>query len=191
VGARFPAVTVPPSKGVAVPAAQGQGAGLPEGFGLAKTAKRHPPSVGPGCCPGWRRRWPPRTVGEGGPPGPRGHAPSPCGGPGGVSGGPVWPRWATRGGPGVGGGPPSMAPRPAPVRGGCYARPAGGGGAPLLLFRGAEWPGWARQAVPQGRRVWLPPPPPARWGGCHARPAGGGIQGGARSTPREATGLPC
>jgi len=85
MGARCPAVTVRPSKGVAVPAAQGQRAGPPEGFGLSRAANWHPPSVGPGCFPVRCRRWPPRIVG--GPPGPRGHAPSPCGGHGGVSGG--------------------------------------------------------------------------------------------------------
>jgi len=111
VEARCPAVTVLPSKGVAVPAAQGQGAGLPEGYGRARTANRHPSSVGPGCCPGQRRRWLPRIVG--GPPGPRGHAPSPCGGHGGVSGGLVWLRWATRAVPGGGAG--YCAPRPSPL----------------------------------------------------------------------------
>ena len=50
-------------------------------------------------------------------------------------------------------------PRPAPVRGACYVRSAGGGAAPLLVYRGAVWPGRATPAVPRGRRVWLPPPP--------------------------------
>jgi len=51
VGARCPAVTVPNSKGVAVPAAQGQGAGLPEGLGRSKTANRHPPQCGARVLP--------------------------------------------------------------------------------------------------------------------------------------------
>ena len=87
VGARHPAVTVPPSKGVAVPAAQGQGAGLPEGVGRAKTANRRPPQCGARVLP---RLAPVRAApdrGGVGPPGPRGHAPSPCEGHGGVSGG--------------------------------------------------------------------------------------------------------
>jgi len=100
VGASCPAVTVPPSKRDAVSAAQGQGAGLPEGFGRAGTANRHPPSVVLGCCPGRRWLWPPRIAR--GPSGPRGHAPSPCRGHGRVSRGPMWPRFATQVVPGRG-----------------------------------------------------------------------------------------
>jgi len=183
VGARCTAGTVPPSKGVAGPAAQGQGVGLPEGFGWARRADRHPPSVGPRCCPGRRRWWPPRIVG--GPPEPRGHAPSPCRGHGGVSGGPLWPGWATQVVPG--GERPVWRP-PAPLWGGNQARPAGGviqggawsddaggDGAPLPVTRVAVGPGWAIQAVPRGRRVWHPPPlgrlsRASRWG-SHPRGA--------------------
>jgi len=156
VGARGPAVTVPPSKGVAVPAAQGQGAGLPEGYGRARTANRHPRSVGPWCCLGQRRRGPPRIVG--GPPGPREHALAPCGGHGGVSGGPVWPGWATQAVPAgrrVWRPPPplgrlSRAPRWRTYPGGARSDATGGDGAPLPVYRGAVWPGWATQAVPWG-----------------------------------------
>jgi len=185
VRAKCPAVTVSPSEGVAGPAAQGQGAGLPEGFGRARTADRHPPSVGPPCCPGRRRRWPPRIVG--GSPGPRGHTPSPCRGHGGVSRGPVWPGWAT---PVVPGGERRVWRPRAPLWGGCHARPAGGviqggarsddaggDGAPLPVYRGAVWPGWAIQAVPRGRQVWLPPP----LGRLSSAPRWGSHPGGARS----------
>jgi len=192
VGARCPAVTVPPSKGVAVPAVQGQGAGLPEGYGRAGMANRHPPSVGPGCCPGQRRRGPPRIVG--GRPGPRGHAPAPCGGHGGVSGGPVWPAWATQAVPGgrrVWRPPPSLgrlsrAPRWRMYPGGARSDATGGDGAPLPVYRGAVWPGWATQAV----RLGAPGMPPRLWGCCHARPAGGVIQGGARSDAAGGDGAP-
>ena len=51
MGPECPAVTVPPSKGVAVPAAQGQGAGLPEGFGRAKKANQRPPQCGARVLP--------------------------------------------------------------------------------------------------------------------------------------------
>jgi len=64
-----------------------------------------------------------------------------------------------------------MAPPGPPLWGGCHARPAagvsqggarsdatGGDGALLPVYRGAVWPGRAIQAVPWGRRVWLPPP---------------------------------
>jgi len=180
VGARCPAGTVPPSQRVAVPAAQGQRAGLPEGFGRAKTANRHPPSVGPGCCPGWRWRWPPRIVG-GWPAGANGAcAVTVRGTRGRVRGACVAEVGHTRRAR-SGGGSPSMASPPAPLRGGCYTRPAGGGGAPLPVYRGAVWPGRASQAVPRGRRVWLPPPPlllgrPSRapcWG---SHPGGGAEQ---------------
>ena len=118
-----------------------RGAGLPEGHGRARTANRHPPSVGPGWCPGQRLRWPPRIVGA--PPGPRGHAPSPRGGHGCVSGGLCgWggPHKPCRGGSGYGAphseaaftrAPREESPRGGrmvwcPLRGGCHARPAGG-----------------------------------------------------------------
>jgi len=64
---------------------------------------------------------------------------------------------------------------------------AGGDGTPLPVYRGAVWPGWAIQAVPRGRRVWLPP----IWGGCHARPARGIIQEERGAKPWEATGRTC
>jgi len=62
----------------------------------------------------------------------------------------------------------------------------------LLVYRGAVWPGRARQAVPRGRWVWRPPPPPppARWGGRPARPAGGVIQGGGAECATGADGAP-
>jgi len=37
--------------------------------------------------------------------------------------------------------------------GGARSDAAGGDGAPLLVYRGAVWPGWAIQAVSWGRRV--------------------------------------
>jgi len=184
-----------PSKGVAVLAAQGQGVGLPEGLGRARTANRHPPSVGPWCCPGLRQRWPARIVG--GVPGTRRHAPALCGGLGGVSGGSVWPRWATQVVPW---GERRVWSPPAPLWGGCHARPAGGviqgggrsdaaggDGAPLPVYRGAVWPERAIQAVPRGRRVWLPPP----LGRLSRAPRWGSHPGGRGATPREATGRTC
>ena len=192
VEARCPAVAVPSSEGVAVPAAQGQGEGLPEGNGRTRTANRHPPRVGPGCCPDQRRRWPPRIVR--GPPGPRGHAPSPCGGHGGVSGGPVWPGWATKAVPAgrrVWRPPPlgrlSRAPRWRTYPGGARSDAAGGDGAPVPVYRGGDVVGVGHT----GRAVGAPGMAPALWGGCHARPAGGFIQGGRGATPRKATERPC
>jgi len=117
-----------------------RGAGRPQGHGRARTANRHPPSVGPGCCPVQRRRWPPRVVG--GPPGPRGHAPSPRGGHGGSSGGLCGrggPHKPCRGGRRVWR-PPlgrlTRAPRWRGRPGGARSDAAGGDGAPLPVYRG-------------------------------------------------------
>jgi len=184
VGARFPAVTVPPSNGVSVPAAQDQAAGLPEGVGRARTANRHPPSVGPACCPGSRQRWPPRIVGV--PAGAKGAcAVTVRGTRGRVRGACVaevcHTRRARRGGS------PGRAPPRAPLQGGCYPRPAGGGGASLPVHRGAVWPGWARQTVPRGPRVWLPHPPLRR---LSRAPCWGSHPGGARSNAAGGDGAP-
>jgi len=186
-GARCPAVTVPFSEGVAVPAAQSQRAGLPEGFGRARTANRHPPSVGPGCCPGWRRRWPPRIVG--GPAGAKGAcAVTVRGTRGRVRGARVaevgHKRRARREGS------PGVVPPPAPLRGGSYARPAGGDGAPQPVYRGAPWLRQARQAVPRGRQVWLPPPPPPSGAAVTRAPLGDSSRGGAERRRGRRRGVP-
>ena len=90
---------------------------------------------------GFPHRWPLRIVG--GPPGPRGHAPSPCRGHGGVSGGPVWARGATQVVPG--GGERRVWRHPAPLRGGCCARPAVG---VIQGGRGTERRRWKRRGAP-------------------------------------------
>jgi len=167
-----------------------RGAGLPEGHGRARTANRHPPSVGPGCCPGQRRRWPPRIVG--GPPGPSRHATLPCGGHGGVSGGLCgWggPHKPCQGGAGY----------RAPLWVGCHARFAGrviqGGrgptpreatGRPCQCTGGGCGRGGPHKPCRGGAGYGAP-----FRGGCHARPAGGVIHGGRGATSRKATGRPC
>jgi len=84
VWARCPAITLPPSEGVAVPAAQGQ-KGRSEGHERARTTNWDPPIVGPGCCLCQSRRWPPQVAG--GLQGTIGPVSPPRGGRGAVSGG--------------------------------------------------------------------------------------------------------
>jgi len=77
-----------------------------------------------------------------------------------------------------------MGPPPAPRPwGGCYARPAGGDGAPLPVYRGAVWPGWATQGVPGGGGSpgMAPPPRSPLEAAVPRAPLGGIHPGGPRS----------